>query len=295
MGSLSKFGKQKTSVGTTTNSLPPASATMRNDGYTNLEKGAQGGPDVLDGVRVMPPEKSCYDKFKGLVAAVFLSVLTASLFLLRSGPLASKMCSNVILIYCEALKFLAAMIYVLLNRQTPKLFEGIPLAFVPVSSYVAVNLLSFWALKYVHASLGALMSQIKLPATAVFSYFFLGRTLSFDRTMAVITIFLGSLAIASYGQVCPLAHCIQKLVARGAPLHEHIICIYAPAHGGVLAIPRSHTLCLLLWQMQKEGETDTHGFGNVPMMTYILATVALIGESCLSAATGVFTQWVFKG
>ena len=219
-----------------------ACSSRPREAYVNLETGvastAAGGQP-----------KSCYDQYKGLVAAIFLSVLTALLFLLRSGPLASSMCSNVILIISEGIKFAVAIGYVVSHKQTPKLFQSIPLAFVPVTSYVCVNLLSFWALKYVHASLGALMSQIKLPATAVFSRFFLGRAVSFDRTMALGTIFLGSLAIAAYGQM----------------------------------------------QKETEGDANDDGLADVAMVTYILATIALLTESCLSAATGVFTQWVFKG
>ena len=51
------------------------------------------------------------------------------------------------------------------------LIKSIPLAFFPVSSYVCVNLLSFWALRYVPASLGALeplrlASRISLRSSA---------------------------------------------------------------------------------------------------------------------------------
>mmetsp|Transcript_45256 Transcript_45256/g.90373 ORF Transcript_45256/g.90373 Transcript_45256/m.90373 type:complete len:230 (-) Transcript_45256:265-954(-) len=113
--------------------------------------------------------------------------------------------------------------------------------------YVAVNLLSFWALKYVHASLGALMSQIKLPATALFSRIFLGRIVSFERLMALTSIFLGALAVAAYGQ------------------------------------------------MQKATGNDVaRGFPDTTPLLYTLATIALLSESCLSALTGVFTQWVFQ-
>jgi len=202
------------------------------------------------------PPKSCYEKYKGFVAAVFLSTLTASLFLLRSGPLASGTCSNIILILCEAIKLTIALIYVFCKGHQARLFQSVPLAFVPVTSYVAVNLLSFWALKYVHASLGALMSQIKLPATAIFSRVFLGRVVSFDRGMALLSIFFGALAIAAYGQM-------EKEDAEEGKL---------PADAA---------------------ETGTY-IPEVSMMTYILATAALLFESCLSAATGVFTQWVFK-
>ena len=45
------------------------------------------------------------------------------------------------------------------------------------------------------------MSQIKLPATAIFSRLFLGRLVSFDRGMALSSIFFGALAIAAYGQM----------------------------------------------------------------------------------------------
>lgn len=193
-----------------------------------------------------PPPPGCFDKYKGFVAAVFLSVLTASLFLLRSGPLASGTCSNIIMILCEAVKLVVALSFVISAGQVPRLGQSLPLAFVPVTSYVCVNLLSFWALKYVHASLGALMSQIKLPATAVFSRIFLGRIITFDRTMALITIFFGALAIAAYGQE------------------------------------------------EREDEEPVLS-SSVSMLTYTLATLALLGESCLSAATGVFTQWVFAG
>jgi hypothetical protein len=219
--------------------------------YTQLDEPGKAQTGVAE-----PEEpKTCFDKYKGFVAAVFLSTLTATLFLLRSGPLASSTCSNVILMLCEAIKFAVALTYVVYKGQTGRLFQSIPLAFVPVTSYVAVNLLSFWALKYVHASLGALMSQIKLPATAIFSRVFLGRVVSFDRTMALFSIFFGALAIAAYGQM------EKEDEAESGQL---------PANAADVAI------------------------NAVPMLTYVLATIALLGESCLSAGTGVFTQWVFK-
>lgn len=203
--------------------------------YSELEKSGKLGVAQL------------LDKYKGFIAAVFLSTLTAALFLLRSGPLASGSCSNVILILCEMVKFAVSFAFVASKKDTARLFHSIPLAFVPVTCYVIVNLLTFWALKYVHASLGALMSQIKLPATAVISRVALGRQISMNRTMAVITIFCGSLAIAAYGQ------------------------------------------------KEKEDGGDDDAYPDTTMFIYILATLALLGESCLSAGTGVFSQWVFKG
>ena len=121
--------------------------------------------------------------------------------------------------------------------------------------YTAVNLLSFWGLKYVPASLGALMSQVKLPATALCSRIFLGRTLSLDRTFCVLTIFFGSLAVAAYGQQ-------QKALETASTA--------GGAEDGGLA-------------------------ARAAMTTYILATIAMLTESCLSAGTGVFMQWVFEG
>lgn len=225
----------------------------KRNGYSNLELGeaANGSATKYGAPFPGDPPKSCVDKYKGLLAAIFLSVLTALLFLLRSGPLASGMCANVILIYSEVIKVAVAMYYVISHKQVAQLSHSIPLAFVPVTSYVTVNLLSFWALKYVHASLGALMSQIKLPATAIFSRLFLGRVVSLSRAMALSTIFLGSLTIAAYGKM-------QKD-----------------------------------WEDTVEHVDD--GYSDVAMTTYVLATVALLAESCLSAATGVFTQWIFKG
>ena len=214
-------------------------------------------PGKEQSLPAQPP--SCFEKYKGFAAAALLSTLTAANFLLRSGPLASGTCSNIILILNEFLKFTVAMIYVLARGQTSRLFQSLPLAFVPVTSYVVVNLLSFWALKYVHASLGALMSQIKLPATAIFSRLFLGRLVSFDRGMALSSIFFGALAIAAYGQM--------------EQDEEE---------------PSDHL---------PNADTVASGYGTsaaVPTSTYVLATIALLGESCLSAATGVFTQWVFQ-
>ncbi|KAL1499339.1 hypothetical protein AB1Y20_011546 [Prymnesium parvum] len=232
-----------------------AGVVWPSNGYHELEPGEKGTTLAVatDGALFEKHESlSCYDRYKGLCAAAFLSLLTAALFVLRSGTLASDMCSNVILLYAEAIKFTVAIAYVLHSRQSHKLLESIPLAFVPVTLYVTINLLSFWALKYVDASLGALMSQIKLPATAVFSRLFLGRVVSFNRGMALSTIFLGSLSIAAYGEMQE-AHAEAEAEAEGVLL--------------------SH----------------------VTMATYLLATLALLVESCLSAATGVYTQWIFNG
>lgn len=117
----------------------------------------------------------------------------------------------------------------------------------------AVNLLSFWALKYVHASLGALMSQIMLPATAIFSRIFLGRVVSFDRTM--------------------MQHDEGKLQME----HED---------EGKLQENEGH--------LSSEVMPSGSYILQPTTFTYMLATIALLGESCLSAAVGVFTQWVFR-
>ena len=259
-----------------------------NSSYTTLTGSSSSDANNGGSTKAEPPTcGACFERVKGVAAACFLAVLTAALFVLRSGPLASGMCSNVILMIAETIKFVVAMCFVMSARQTDRLFQSVALACVPTMCallaspcartapsapwsctpitgtdrpsfseragvharrmYVTVNLLSFWALKYVHASLGALMSQIKLPATAVFSRIFLGRVVSFDRTMALCTIFLGALAVAAYGQ------------------------------------------------MQKEDSgADNSGFPDTTQVLYTLATVALLAESCLSAATGVFTQWVFQ-
>jgi hypothetical protein len=90
------------------------------------------------------------------------------------------------------------------------------------------------------------MSQVKLPATAVFSRIFLGRSVSMSRTFALVTIFCGSLGTAAYGQM----------------------------------------------QNAAEASQDS-SLSTVPLFIYAMATLALLFESCLSAGTGVFLQWVF--
>jgi len=205
--------------------------------------------------------KSFLDQHKGIIAAVFLSILTALLFLLRSGPLASTTCSTLIMLEAECIKVTVALAAVFRKKQQKRLCESLPIAFLPVTAYVCINLLSFWALRYVPASSGALMSQIKLPATAIISRLALKRKMSQPRALAVAIICLGSLGTAAYGLL------MKKTEAQ------------------------------LRASEQSSGETsssNSSNFADVPLFITLLATAALLFESCLSAGTGVFLQWVFK-
>jgi len=88
------------------------------------------------------------------------------------------------------------------------------------------------------ASVAAVISQIKLPATAICSSVFLGRTVSKARLFALWTIFLGSLGVGA-------------------------------------------------WKI----DGSQHIVDNIHM----LATLAVLAESCISAFSSVYTQWLFEG
>ena len=112
------------------------------------------------------------DTYKGTISAGCLSVLTAALFVLRSKA-SSSTCDEVVLLYSEVLKLAAAILFCALRGDLKRLLYQPQYSVFPTISYMCISLLTYWALPHMDASVAAFISQIKLPATALFSYLLL--------------------------------------------------------------------------------------------------------------------------
>ena len=188
-------------------------------------------------------QKSSWDKYKGAFAAATLSLLTASLFVLRSKEPSSS-CNEVVLWWSEVVKLLVAIGMITKAGDLPRVSYKIQYSALPTVSYAVISLLTYWALKHMDASAAAFISQLKLPATALFSFLLLGRRLSLMKLNALLSIMLASIGVAT-------------------------------------------------WSNMEKGADDSNSTAADGL--YFLATLAIITESCLSAFTGVYTQWLFEG
>jgi len=197
----------------------------------------------MSGFMEVKPKVGCWDTYKGAGAATCLSLLTASLFVLRSKEPSSS-CNEVVLWWSEIIKFVVALGMVAKAGDMRRICYKAYHSGVPTVTYAIISLLTYWALKHTDASAAAFISQLKLPATALFSFLLLGRMLSTTKLMALITIMLASLGIAAYTN-------------------------------------------------EKKGQDESTSSASDQL--YFLATLAIVTESCLSAFTGVYTQWLFEG
>jgi len=183
------------------------------------------------------------DRYKGGIAAGCLSVATAALFVLRSKA-SSSTCDEIVLWYSEVLKFAVSTMMCYLRGELGlyKVLYKVHHSFFPTIGYMCISLLTFWALPHMDASTAAFISQLKLPATALFSYLVLRRTVSKERCLALVTILLASVGVA----------------------------VYSSEGIGLPAITPGNYL-------------------------YLLAMLAIVAESFLSAFTGVYIQWIMEG
>ena len=96
-------------------------------------KAKVGAVDATRTVEALP-SVGWLEEHKGMLAAFVLSMLTAALFLLRSGPVASGTCSTLIMIQAECIKLVVALMYIIPRGQLGRITKSIPLALVPVSA-----------------------------------------------------------------------------------------------------------------------------------------------------------------
>ena len=121
--------------------------------------------------------------------------LQLSGFVLLRSYLVSDMCDSQVLMWSEAIKLLVSVAAGW--RETQFLFERAHRAVVPVVTYGAMNLLSFYSLKRLPANISIVIVQLKTVWTALFARVFLGRALFTPRAFALVALVAGCVAITA--------------------------------------------------------------------------------------------------
>jgi drug/metabolite transporter (DMT)-like permease len=167
-------------------------------------------------MKLSPPWMSCV---LPAVVCVLLSLQTSTFIVLRSG-LPSDSCNETILMWGELIKLsVAGCVLRVISGSLRSAAERPLAAIFPVLAYTAMNLLSFWALQQLSATLSVSIIQLKLLFTALFSKLILGRDIPFVRKTALVTLSLGVLGIA-----------LQKTSAHASSKggnHIHVLAIAA--------------------------------------------------------------------
>lgn len=106
-------------------------------------------------------------------------------------------CDQVTLLFSECLKLIISL--GLLNKWSD-INQSVHMAVVPTICFCAMNMLSFWALRWVSASTFVLVLQLKMIWTALFSRVLLGRTLTLLHGLAMLAIGAGVAAVTAPAQ-----------------------------------------------------------------------------------------------
>ena len=127
---------------------------------------------------------------------VLLAVQSSGFVLLRAHQVLDE-CDSIVLFWNEILKMAVALGMSIRHRRSlAEYASGLHVALFPVGCFTAMNLLSFWSLKRIPASLSAILIQLKLVFAALFVWLFLGTRVSASRAFAIVAIFLGCAAVA---------------------------------------------------------------------------------------------------
>ena len=144
-----------------------------------------------------------------------LAAQGAAFVLLRSY-LMSDMCDSQVLALSEVFKMLVSLVF-LDWSEARRLTERWHVAIVPVAVYGVMNLLSFWSMKRLPATLSIVIVQQKLVFTAVCSRVFLGRALLTARSFALAALVFGCISITAYEKEAEESRTFeQELLASSA-------------------------------------------------------------------------------
>jgi len=154
-------------------------------------------PDQLTGV-TQPTER------RGLSSKEWIALfvcgglaIQGTAFVMMRAYFHSAMCDSQVLLWGEAMKFVVSLV-ALGWREFRLLTEGVHLAVVPVVTYGVMNLLSFYALKRLPATLSIIIIQLKLVTTALWARILLGRPLLTARSFALTGLVFGCVSITLY-------------------------------------------------------------------------------------------------
>ena len=145
---------------------------------------------VMDETRV-PRQREVF----GAIVSTVLALQTPGFIMMRSYY-HSELCNARILMWSEAMKALLSILPILSDFHL--LLEKVYLAIVPVVAYSSMNLMSFWALQHMPASVAIVIVQLKLLWATIFARLFLARSMLNAKSFALVAICLGSIAITAY-------------------------------------------------------------------------------------------------
>lgn len=246
-GARSPRGKQATSLTSETwDKLTDESEAVRRTSEAGAPVGARAPSWLV--------------RLRGLLCAGTLAVLTTGLFVFRSHGVKSATCSSVVLLWSEVLKVGSSLVMVLRAGNLRLARKSLLLACVPTCGYGVASMLAYWGMGYLDANTAALISQTKLPITALFSRVFLGRRISRARVFALVAILIGALGVLSYGVEQKAA----DAAGAGAGAAD------AGADFGAAADAEA-----------------------VPAQLFLLAALAVFVVGILASSMAIFLQWVF--
>lgn len=144
-----------------------------------------------------------------------LAAQGAAFVLLRSY-LISEMCDSQVLALSEVFKMLVSLVF-LDWSEARRLSERWHVAVIPVAVYGVMNLLSFWSMKRLPATLSIVIVQQKLVFTAICSRVFLGRALLTARSFALAALVFGCISITAYEREAEDSRTFEQQLLASSP------------------------------------------------------------------------------
>jgi drug/metabolite transporter (DMT)-like permease len=202
----------------------------------------------------------------GAIISTLLALQTPGFILMRSYT-KSRICNARILMWSEGIKGLISVAPII--DECHMLTEKLYVALVPVAGYSIMNLMSFWALQRMPASVSIVIVQLKLLWATLFARIFLARPLLNAKSFALVVIFLGSIATTADERE-----------------HEDMAALLSSscgaAAGGVDAAAGG------------AGDVGGTEGGLTVHMVDLVAVAVLVGETALSGFMSVYMQQIFE-
>ena len=206
--------------------------------------------------------------------------LQSAVFVLMRRYLHSEACDSTVLMHGEWIKVLLALYMCWPHRD--QLTERWHLAIPPVVMFVTMNLLSFWSIKRLPATLSIILIQMKLVWTALFSRIFLAKRLLGPKTCAAcldLTLSKAALQPRAAQEARSPA-----LAASVGPAHN--LRPTAAARFALVALFLGCIAVTLDSNNKTAADGDWGGFDAVQM----LAIAGLLAETMISGAVSVYMQ-----
>ena len=135
---------------------------------------------------------------KAVLAPIVCTLLSiqSSAFVLLRAYMHDDTCNETVLMYNEVLKLVVSACVILSTTGSlANVLDNSQAALFPVIAYAIMNLLSFWALQHLAATVSVVIIQLKLLFTAFFSRTILDTEVPLARKAALVALLLGVLGI----------------------------------------------------------------------------------------------------